>query len=193
MSFKEELQGKRACGDALSWVGSRSLEQAWNECERLDWMFWLLRRVTVDRKLLVLAACDCAELALPYCKNQKTLQAAMRCIHVTREWCEDRATIEDVIAGRSDACGAAYAAASYATYAAADAAYAACASDARAAAARADAAAACAADAYAYEAASYATYAEHQKVRLQCTQKLRERIPASLIAAAWDQQFKVAA
>lgn len=33
-----------ACAAAREWVGDRTLEQAWAECERPDWMLWLLAR-----------------------------------------------------------------------------------------------------------------------------------------------------
>ena len=33
-----------ACGEAREWVGARTLEQAWAECERPDWMLWLHAR-----------------------------------------------------------------------------------------------------------------------------------------------------
>jgi hypothetical protein len=36
------LKELNACSEAIDWVGSRTFEEAWKECERPDWMFWLL-------------------------------------------------------------------------------------------------------------------------------------------------------
>ena len=33
-----------ACEEAREWVGDRTLEQAWAECESPDWMLWLHAR-----------------------------------------------------------------------------------------------------------------------------------------------------
>ena len=33
-----------ACEEAREWVGARTLEQAWAECVRPDWMLWLHAR-----------------------------------------------------------------------------------------------------------------------------------------------------
>src|ERR1700690_807931 len=102
MKFSEQLRALGACINAVEWVGDKDLQTAWETCERSDWMMWLAGR-TVDRKLLVLAAFDCANTAWQYVKNDETLTAIMLCDHITREWCEGRANIEDVRAGRSAA------------------------------------------------------------------------------------------
>ena len=31
-----------ACPDAVKWATGKTLRQAWDECERADWLFWLL-------------------------------------------------------------------------------------------------------------------------------------------------------
>jgi hypothetical protein len=57
-----------ACEDAVEWCKTQpSVEAAWNNCERGDWMLWLLAQdVKQGDKLhrkVVLAACKCARLA----------------------------------------------------------------------------------------------------------------------------------
>lgn len=37
------LESLDACAEAREWVGERSLQEAWDVCERVDWMRWLLR------------------------------------------------------------------------------------------------------------------------------------------------------
>lgn len=109
-----------ACSDALAWLSAQegSLYDAWRRCERGDWLLWLAARVGVDRRLLWLAACDCAEPALvhvPAGENRPRVA-----IETARRWAAGEATLEEV---RSAA--AAYASAYAAAYAAAAAAYAA--------------------------------------------------------------------
>lgn len=49
MIWNTELQTKlrqlNACDDAIEWLGERSAEQAWAECERGDWMLWLIGKI----------------------------------------------------------------------------------------------------------------------------------------------------
>jgi hypothetical protein len=38
MSFRDILIAKRACSEAIEWVGDRTAQEAWDECPRGDWM-----------------------------------------------------------------------------------------------------------------------------------------------------------
>jgi hypothetical protein len=143
------------------------MKSAWESCPRGDWLLWIAARAGVDRKAIVLAACDCAALALrfvPPCEQRPRIAIA-----TTRKWARGRATIEQVRAAAYAAAAAAAADAAYAAYAAADAAYAAYA--AYAAADAAYAAAAAAAN------AAYAAAANAQSKSLaKCAVKVRSRI-----------------
>ena len=80
-------------------------------------MLWLLGRIagpawSDSRKPLVLAACECARLALPYTTDPRVL----KCIETAEAWTRGDATKEQVRAADADA--AAYAAADAAAYAA---------------------------------------------------------------------------
>ena len=114
MKFTDRLNDMNACSEAVEWVGRRGLMTAWRDCGRADWMLWLAGRLDIDRKLIVLAACDCAETALKYVPEGEDRPA--KAIQTSRNWCAGTATEQDC----RDAANAAYAA-----YAAADAAYAA--------------------------------------------------------------------
>ena len=159
-TLQYQLRSMRACAAAVNWVGTRDLRKAWDECQRGDWMLWLLGRMSIDRKLLVQACCDCAETTWEHTENAEVLQAFMLAIHITREWCEGRTDIEDVHEARAIVYAAL--AASAASAASAAAARAARAAAAAAVAAVADAAvatyaaAAAAAAAAAYDAAACA-------------------------------------
>jgi hypothetical protein len=162
------LEDLKACDPAVAFASNYStLQDAWNACECGDWMLWFASRRNVKRETLVLAACECARLALPHTKDPRVLA----CIETTERWCRGEATILQVREARAYAY--AYAAA-YAAYAAdaADA-DAAAAADAAADAAYADAAAADAAAAY----AAYAADAARTKTLKLCADIVRKHFP----------------
>jgi hypothetical protein len=119
MKFSDKLKSMNACPEAVEWVGKRGLKTAWRDCHRGDWVLWLAGRVDIDRKLLVLAACDCAETALQYVPEGENRPAIA--IQMSRNWCNGTATIDEV----RNAANAAANAANVAAYAAeaAEAAY----------------------------------------------------------------------
>ena len=122
------LKRLRACGNAVEYAAKHdTLEAAWNNCERGDWLLWLAAKAGVDRKLVVSAACDCAETSSYLWTDDRPRLA----IETARRWVLGEATIEEVrsaaaaAAAAADAAYAAAAAAAYAAYAAYAAAYAA--------------------------------------------------------------------
>lgn len=108
-----------ACEKAVVWAKDYdSLDKAWQKCQRGDWMLWLIgKTITNDanKKLLVLVACECARLALPYVSKGES--RSLKAIETTEAWARGEATIEEV----RTAADAAHAVA-YAAWAAADAA-----------------------------------------------------------------------
>lgn len=97
--LQRELASLNACDDARKWVGGKSLTEAWNTCERGDWMLWLVgRHVGEDswpsRQDIVLTACDCAELALKYVPEGE--DRPRKAIETARAWTRGEATIEEV-------------------------------------------------------------------------------------------------
>lgn len=130
------------------WAGQARLEATdlVHRSERGDWLLWLAGRAGIDRRTLVQAACDCAELAWPHARGTDTLLTCMLAVHVTREWCDGRADLDDVRAVAAAAAAAALADAL---------------ADAAADAAAGYAAAHAAHAAYAAYNAAYAAYAAH--------------------------------
>lgn len=161
MKFRDELQNLGACHEAIAWVSERTLEQAWCECARPDWMLWLCGRLNIDtRRCAGLFALRVWHLVAP--------EAELSCA-----WAIDCA-LRGADAEEREAAYAAADAAYAATYAAADApAYAA--ANAAAYAAYAANAAANAAD---------AAYARSLEYCAQCD-IIREEIPLSRVRAAW--------
>ena len=178
MKFTDKLKSMNACSDAIKWVGKRGLKTAWRDCNRADWMLWLAARSNVDKKLIVLAACDCAETALKYVPKGENRPAMA--IQTSRNWCAGTATEQDCRNAAADAAYAAYAAAA-AAYAAA---YAAAAADAYAYAYATYAAAAAAYAAAAADAAdadAYAAAAAEKTIKKLCANLVRKRIAVELI------------
>lgn len=170
----ETLTEMNACADGVAYARKFGTDwnAAWNECPRGDHMLWLLGKTATeaDRKNLVLIACECARLALPYTKDPRVLA----CIETTEQWTRGEATIKQVREARRNAAydAAAYAYAyAYAAAAAADAAYA----DAGVGGAYADAAYAAYAAAYAYAADAAARCKTHK----QCAEIVRKYHPTA--------------
>src|ERR1035437_9584353 len=59
-----------ACAEGIAWIKGKSLAEFWKTCDRADWMLWIVGRMAGEkgwptRQDIVLAACLCAETALP--------------------------------------------------------------------------------------------------------------------------------
>ena len=127
-----KLEKISACRDAIEWVANqKNYKEAWQNCERGDWMLWLAKRLKVDDRKLTLAKFKCANQVRHLMKDKRSIDA----LDAAEKYGNGEISREELIT-------AAYAAA-YAAAAADAAAYAA----AYAAAAAADAAAYAAADA----------------------------------------------
>jgi len=175
-----------ACEDASVWAKGKSLQEAWDSCERGDWLLWLCGKMAdkkgwPTRKQVVLAAVECAEPALKYVRQGENRPA--ECLRIVREWCAGNASIEQVREARNAAYAAAYAAADAAVYDAADDA-----ADAAAYAAVYDAADA-AADAYAAADAAYA--AARNKSLKESADKVRSILTPHI--SCLQQSYKVSA
>jgi len=174
----EHLRSLNACSEAVEWASKyRTRSAAWKACKRGDWMLWYCSKNAGPvgderRKLLVLAACECARLALPiWQKRYPDDKRVETCLDTAEKWARNEATLEALQVSRKNCYAAADTA--DAAYAAADAAYAA--ADAAAYAA-ADAAAAAAADA-----AAAAAYAERLSTLAQCAAIVRRTLPCPVL------------
>ena len=105
-------RSKSACDEAMHWLKDQTdAEQAWQTCERPDWMIWYAAPRGADRKTLVRIACDCARTALRFVPAGE--DRPRLCIETTERWIVGEATIEEVRTARNAAADA------YAAYAAA--------------------------------------------------------------------------
>jgi len=100
---------------------STTYQQFWETCPKGEWLlYWIVKEKSTEHKLIVHAACQCARLALPYCKDKQ--QRPLKAIETTEKWCRGEATLEEVKQVRDAAWDAASAdtdAADYAVYVAA--------------------------------------------------------------------------
>ncbi|MFO0474195.1 MAG: putative immunity protein, partial [Alphaproteobacteria bacterium] len=87
----------------------------WADCERPDWLLWWAAH-SVPRQELVLAACDCAELALRYVPQGE--DRPRLAIETARRWARGEATVKEVRAADAAALAAVCDAGDAAAYAA---------------------------------------------------------------------------
>jgi len=114
-ALRQFLTSRDACEAAMDWLGDRDSSQMWAECERPDWLLWWAAHV-VPRQELVLAACDCAELALRYVPEGE--HRPRLAIETARRWARGEATVEEVRAADAAALAAVCDAGDAAAYAA---------------------------------------------------------------------------
>jgi len=116
----KSLKNINACdgpGESIEYVsGCESPKQAWDDCERGDWLLWICGKFagkpySDKRKKLVLASCECARLSLKY-NDDKRLSD---CLDLHVRWAMgENIAIEELKEARNAhyASAAAYAAAS---------------------------------------------------------------------------------
>ena len=154
----ELLKSRRACSDAIGWVRTNgyTLEQAWINCHRGDWMLWFASIMRIDKRKLTLAKGLCAKTVIHLMEDKRSIDAVKAAIAYGKGEIDDnRLTNASAAADTVAAAYAADAATAYASAAAyVAAAYAADAADAAAYAAYADAAA-------------YAAYADAARIENQ--------------------------
>ena len=113
----EKLSKLNACAEAVKWASTQpSPAAAWKNCQRGDWMLWLLGRVRTgepwsdERKTLVACAAECASMA-GTCVRLNSLLAWVWCVDACERWARGEADRDEVIAARNAAAAAAYSAA----------------------------------------------------------------------------------
>src|SRR5207249_3862074 len=81
----KHLSQLEACPEALEWAAKRSPLEAWQECERADWLLWWASQTQANtHQSIVLAACDCARRALRFVPPEETRPLAA--IEAAEQW-----------------------------------------------------------------------------------------------------------
>jgi regulator of protease activity HflC (stomatin/prohibitin superfamily) len=127
--MKYEIDKYDPCLEAIIFRSRyQTFEDAWNNCERGDWMLWIAQRVGVDVRTLTLSKALCAKTVIHLMKDHRSIDAVNVAERFGRgEAGEDelRKAAYAAYAASSAASADAYAAAAssaYAAYAAAHAA-----------------------------------------------------------------------
>lgn len=104
MKLQQYLKKINACEDAVQWVGDRNLQEAWGNCERGDWMLWLMQRAELcDLRKLTLAKAKCANLVRHLMKDKRSLKA----LNTAFAFAEGKATKGELAAAAAAAATAA--------------------------------------------------------------------------------------
>ena len=111
----ELLNKLNACQEAKLWAAGKTLSQAWQECQRADWMLWLLGRSQIDKKTIATIAVEFAETCV---HNAKDYPAVAECITTAKKYLSGQATQEELAAAESSVLAAESAAESAARLAA---------------------------------------------------------------------------
>jgi len=93
------LQTKKACKESISWIQQnniQSLEEAWNDCERGDWLFWMATKLGIDERKLVLCAALCAHTVVQHIEDARSRDA----VRVAFLWGRGKATDEELSSAR---------------------------------------------------------------------------------------------
>ena len=158
-----KLEKLNACKDAIEWAANqKNYKEAWQSCERGDWMLWLAFKLNIDDKKLTMAKVMCVKQVEHLMRDQRSRDALQSCI----DYANGKITRNQLNAAAYAAAAAYDAAAAYAAYAATAAAYDAAAAYAAYAAAADDAAA-----------AADATYAVKKETLKQCASIVRKHYP----------------
>lgn len=65
--LQSHLEKLYACREARAWAADKSPLEAWEQCQRADWMLWWAAKTKANtRHEVVLACCACARTALKY-------------------------------------------------------------------------------------------------------------------------------
>jgi len=110
MSFKQQLIEMDACQEAIDWVENRTIKEAWTDCQRGDWMLWLLEQMEgekgwLDEKKIMLLGCWCTRRALKYVPEGET--RPLKAIETKEKWAKGETTREEMDVARSVAMTAA--------------------------------------------------------------------------------------
>jgi hypothetical protein len=104
MKLSALLKRLDACAEARTWAKTQpDLQTAWANCQRGDWMLWLLARTTLDQDdpRLRLMACDFAEAVLHLVPAGE--DRPRRAIDMARKFAHGEATREEMSVARAAA------------------------------------------------------------------------------------------
>ena len=89
------LETNEACQESMDWIAEnniQSLEEAWNACERGDWLLWMAEMLCVDQRKLMMCGALCAHTVIQHMKDPRSRNA----VRVIFLWSRGKATDEQL-------------------------------------------------------------------------------------------------
>ena len=115
MKAKDLIEKHNGCQEAIEWAGDRTVQEAWDECPRGDWMLWMYVRLYPDNlRELTLAKAHCVNTV----RHLMTDERSVRAVDVAIAFGNGELS-RDALDRAADAADAAWAAAWAAAHAAA--------------------------------------------------------------------------
>lgn len=96
------LQENNACKESIRWIKQnniQSLEEAWNICERGDWLLWMATKLKVDKRKLVLCGALYAHTFVQYMEDPRSRDA----VRIAFLWGRGKATDAELVKARTGA------------------------------------------------------------------------------------------
>jgi hypothetical protein len=89
------LKDMNACDLAIAWASKYpTLEEAWKECERGDWMIWFAANNDTAHNLIIAAMCGILQRALTHTSCNSKIEMG-KIIAMMTLYLEDKATMDD--------------------------------------------------------------------------------------------------
>lgn len=108
MNLTDWLQSSGACAEGLQWARGLSPQEAWEQCNRPDWMLWALEELGyADQRVPREFACWCVRQVWELLTDPRSRTA----VEVAERYARGEATAAELSAARAAAEGAAEAAA----------------------------------------------------------------------------------
>jgi len=107
MKAKDLLKKYEACNEAIKWADEMTVQEAWEACERGDWMLWIYAKMYPDNlRELTIAKGHCSNTVRHLMKDERSINAVDAAI----EFGEGKIN-KEILNAYASAADAAYAAA----------------------------------------------------------------------------------
>ncbi|MDE1971446.1 MAG: hypothetical protein KGI50_07775 [Patescibacteria group bacterium] len=73
--FAVHLRSLGACRSAKDWSKGMTAQEAWEKCERGDWLLWWAQKENIDLRMLTLAKGECAKTVYHLLKDDRSRRA----------------------------------------------------------------------------------------------------------------------
>ena len=82
IEFIAKLEKLDACDDSIEWLSTQdSIKSAWEDCERGDWLLWLVARLNINERKLFLAKGLVVEQVLHLMNDERSIEAVEAAIN----------------------------------------------------------------------------------------------------------------